>query len=58
MVSVTKLMNRHVVLTTYDLITGSEFSVFRNIPRWEMLVVDEGQRCALSEAGHQELTIQ
>lgn len=33
-----------MVLTTYDMITGSEFHIFRNIPRWEMLVVDEGQR--------------
>jgi SNF2 family DNA or RNA helicase len=38
----------HVILTTYDVITGGDFSIFRNIPRWEMLVVDEGQRRKLS----------
>nr|XP_019045482.1 hypothetical protein I302_05872 [Kwoniella bestiolae CBS 10118]OCF24412.1 hypothetical protein I302_05872 [Kwoniella bestiolae CBS 10118] len=37
-------LNAHVVLTTYDMITGNEFRVFRNIPRWEVLCVDEGQR--------------
>ncbi|OCF72795.1 hypothetical protein I204_06024 [Kwoniella mangroviensis CBS 8886] len=37
-------LNAHVVLTTYDMITGHEFRVFRNIPRWEVLCVDEGQR--------------
>jgi SNF2 family DNA or RNA helicase len=37
-----------VILTTYDVITGPDFSVFRNIPRWEMLVVDEGQRRKLA----------
>lgn len=37
-------MFRHVILTTYDTITSSEFGVFKAIPRWEMLVVDEGQR--------------
>jgi SNF2 family DNA or RNA helicase len=44
----TVLTPRHVVLTTYDMITGSDFTVFRNIPRWEMLIVDEGQRRKLS----------
>ena len=35
----------HVLVTTYDTITSKDFnSVIRNIPRWEMLVVDEGQR--------------
>lgn len=34
----------HVVLTTYDTITSADFNVFKSIPRWEMLVVDEGQR--------------
>lgn len=34
----------HVVLTTYDTITSSDFSVFKTVPRWEMLIVDEGQR--------------
>ncbi|KAF7306761.1 SNF2 family DNA-dependent ATPase [Mycena indigotica] len=33
----------HVLVTTYDTIIGREFSVFK-IPRWEVLVVDEGQR--------------
>lgn len=34
----------HIVLTTYDMITSSEFRVFSAIPRWEVLCVDEGQR--------------
>jgi len=38
------LTSRHVLLTTYDMITGSEVRVFKRIPRWEMIVVDEGQR--------------
>ncbi|WRT67913.1 uncharacterized protein IL334_004887 [Kwoniella shivajii] len=37
-------LKAHVVLTTYDMITGNEFRVFGNIPRWEVLCVDEGQR--------------
>ncbi|ORX37279.1 SNF2 family N-terminal domain-domain-containing protein [Kockovaella imperatae] len=37
-------LRAHVVLTTYDMITGSEFRVFGGIPRWEVLCVDEGQR--------------
>lgn len=36
----------HVLLTTYDTIIGREFStVFKSVPRWELLIVDEGQRC-------------
>ena len=42
------LTTSHVILTTYDVITGGDFSIFRNIPRWEMLVVDEGQRRKLA----------
>lgn len=35
----------HVLVTTYETITGSHFStVFKKMPRWEVLVVDEGQR--------------
>ncbi|KAH9944195.1 P-loop containing nucleoside triphosphate hydrolase protein [Epithele typhae] len=35
----------HVLVTTYETITNSrEFSLFKTTPRWEMLVVDEGQR--------------
>ncbi|WVF69124.1 hypothetical protein IAT40_003898 [Kwoniella sp. CBS 6097] len=37
-------LKAHVVLTTYDMITSSEFKVFRGIPRWETLCIDEGQR--------------
>ncbi|OCF38336.1 hypothetical protein I317_07902 [Kwoniella heveanensis CBS 569] len=37
-------LKAHVVLTTYDMITGAEFRVFRGIPRWEVLCIDEGQR--------------
>ncbi|CAL1695101.1 unnamed protein product [Somion occarium] len=35
----------HVLVTTYETINGKEFGpVFRQNPRWEVLVVDEGQR--------------
>ncbi|KAJ7783591.1 SNF2 family DNA-dependent ATPase [Mycena maculata] len=35
----------HVLVTTYETVTGREFNtVFKNQPRWEVLVVDEGQR--------------
>ncbi|KAI0830534.1 P-loop containing nucleoside triphosphate hydrolase protein [Trametes gibbosa] len=36
----------HVLITTYETITNTkEFvPVFKNTPRWEVLVVDEGQR--------------
>ncbi|KDR85372.1 hypothetical protein GALMADRAFT_234197 [Galerina marginata CBS 339.88] len=36
----------HVLVTTYEaLINGKDFTpVFKNQPRWEVLVVDEGQR--------------
>ncbi|KAF9479710.1 hypothetical protein BDN70DRAFT_878461 [Pholiota conissans] len=36
----------HVLVTTYETLTNAkEFTpVFRNQPRWEVLVVDEGQR--------------
>ncbi|KAF7320271.1 SNF2 family DNA-dependent ATPase [Mycena kentingensis (nom. inval.)] len=35
----------HVLVTTYDTIIGKDFgTVFKNQPRWEVLVVDEGQR--------------
>ncbi|WWC62726.1 uncharacterized protein I303_105323 [Kwoniella dejecticola CBS 10117] len=38
-------LKAHVVLTTYDMITGHEFNrVFGKIPRWEVLCIDEGQR--------------
>ncbi|WVR06458.1 hypothetical protein IAU60_003489 [Kwoniella sp. DSM 27419] len=37
-------LKAHIVLTTYDMITGSEFRVFSGIPRWEVLCIDEGQR--------------
>ncbi len=37
----------HVLVTTYETVTNQkEFGpIFKNTPRWEMLVVDEGQRC-------------
>lgn len=36
----------HVLVTTYENITGKDFTtVFKNQNRWEVLVVDEGQRC-------------
>ncbi|KAF8913030.1 SNF2 family N-terminal domain-containing protein, partial [Gymnopilus junonius] len=36
----------HILVTTYEALTnGKDFTpVFRNQPRWEVLVVDEGQR--------------
>jgi SNF2 family DNA or RNA helicase len=36
----------HVLVTTYETITNPKdfHSVFRSQPRWEVLVVDEGQR--------------
>ncbi|KAI6118993.1 hypothetical protein EV401DRAFT_1965170 [Pisolithus croceorrhizus] len=36
----------HVLITTYETVTNNrDFAVvFRNVPRWEVLVVDEGQR--------------
>ncbi|KAJ7932575.1 SNF2 family DNA-dependent ATPase [Mycena leptocephala] len=35
----------HVLVTTYETLSGKDFtSVFKNQPRWEILVVDEGQR--------------
>ncbi|KAI0249494.1 SNF2 family N-terminal domain-containing protein [Lactifluus subvellereus] len=35
----------HVLVTTYDTITSKDFNTaIKNIPRWEVLVVDEGQR--------------
>ncbi|TCD65653.1 hypothetical protein EIP91_002326 [Steccherinum ochraceum] len=33
----------HVLVTTFETI-NAEFSVFKQIPRWEVLVIDEGQR--------------
>ena len=35
----------HVLVTTYDTITSKDFNpVIKSVPRWEVLVVDEGQR--------------
>jgi chromodomain-helicase-DNA-binding protein 4 len=35
----------HVLVTTYETLTGpNDFSLFKNVPRWEALIVDEGQR--------------
>jgi chromodomain-helicase-DNA-binding protein 4 len=34
----------HVLVTTYETVTGNTGALFRKIPRWEVLVVDEGQR--------------
>ena len=37
----------HILVTTYEgITTAKEFGqVFAKVPRWEVLVVDEGQRC-------------
>ncbi len=36
----------HVLITTYETVTTAKESaaVFKNAPRWEVLIVDEGQR--------------
>lgn len=35
----------HVLVTTYETLIGKDFSsVFKAVPRWELLIVDEGQR--------------
>jgi chromodomain-helicase-DNA-binding protein 4 len=35
----------HVLITTYDTITSKDFStVIKSVRRWEVLIVDEGQR--------------
>ncbi len=36
----------HVLVTTYETITSVKDAgpIFKNVPRWEVLVVDEGQR--------------
>jgi SNF2 family DNA or RNA helicase len=45
----------HVMVTTYEaLINPKDFNtVFKSIPRWEVLVVDEGQRCKLFSINHE-----
>lgn len=36
----------HVLVTTYETLIGKDFtSIFKAVPRWELLIVDEGQRC-------------
>ncbi|KAF8578409.1 hypothetical protein K439DRAFT_1663741 [Ramaria rubella] len=35
----------HVLVTTYDTLIGKDFTaVFKSVPRWELLIIDEGQR--------------
>lgn len=45
LVGYTKL-KYHVLITTYETITNSRdfASVFKQVSRWEALIVDEGQR--------------
>ena len=38
----------HVLVTTYDMVTSAKETIFKKVPRWEVLVVDEGQRCKSS----------
>lgn len=47
----------HVLITTYETVTGNHFSlVFKRMPRWEVLIVDEGQRRELcSSCIHSEV---
>lgn len=37
----------HVLVTTYETITNARdvSAVFKNARRWEVLIIDEGQRC-------------
>lgn len=37
----------HILVTTYETITNPKdfTAVFKSVDRWEILVVDEGQRC-------------
>ena len=37
----------HVLVTTYDTVSSQKelTAVFKKTPRWEVLIVDEGQRC-------------
>lgn len=46
MYSDTKKLTCHVLLATYESVTSpSDFGpIFKAIPRWEVLIVDEGQR--------------
>lgn len=44
---------RHVILTTYDTITGSDFKYFNSVPQWEVVIVDEGQRRELWHSDRQ-----
>jgi chromodomain-helicase-DNA-binding protein 4 len=42
----------NVLVTTYETITnpGNMSAVFNKVPRWELLVVDEGQKCKILRA--------
>ena len=42
----------HVLVTTYETVTGQKdfIPVFKKTPRWEVLIVDEGQRCKFTGA--------
>jgi chromodomain-helicase-DNA-binding protein 4 len=46
----------HVLITTYETITNSrDFGpVFKQVPRWEALIVDEGQRRACFRVAAQD----
>lgn len=34
----------HVLVTTYDTVTTNKDNFFSKAPRWEVMVIDEGQR--------------
>ena len=35
----------HVLVTTYETVTGpGNMPIFKKVPRWEVMVIDEGQR--------------
>ncbi|KAF8576545.1 hypothetical protein K439DRAFT_1366941, partial [Ramaria rubella] len=37
----------HVLVTTYDTLIGKDFTaVFKSVPQWEILIIEEGQRRA------------
>ena len=43
-------LRAHVVLTTYESLAGG-LNVFKRVPRWESLVVDEAQRLKAGATG-------
>jgi chromodomain-helicase-DNA-binding protein 4 len=44
----------HVLVTTYETVTapGNLTAIFKKVPRWEVMVIDEGQRRGSSFTMH------